>query len=162
MVAMASLTKSADIAYFFEKGDLCQDESQAFMGWINSHPQAAESLYKLSSHTPLKKRNARLFETSDILAWEWAKHVERDTLRYPLDENGVTRMRGSLKALLGGDTKKIRETNVISPTRRGWHITGKELDKFYQQVSEFELLSDHPSDGALRLQFQAASSQELL
>jgi hypothetical protein len=151
MSALAKLATNADIAYFFETGDDYQGESQAFMGWINSHPRVAKRLYGLRSHTPLGKADARLFETADILAWEWAKHVERDSRGHPLDKNGVTRMRGSLKALLGDKLIKSRETNIISPIRRGWHITGMPLERFYRRVSELELLSDHPSEEALQL-----------
>lgn len=148
MAAMARLSGNVDIAYFFERGDKYQGESQAFMGWLGSHGNVAQRLYGMRSHAVLAARDGRLFEMADIFAWEWAKHVARDKARFPLDANGVTRQRGSLRALLGKGLEKSAETNVLSANRRGWHITGAPLARYYQRMAEFELLNDRPSEKA--------------
>ncbi len=135
---MASLTGNADIAYFFEFGDEDQADSAAFTGFIRTRPKLAKRLYGMRSYSILDAADSRLFEMADIFAWEWAKHVERDAAGVLLDENGVTRQRGSLKALLGDGIFKNRETNIISLTRRGWHLTGAPLERYYQRVDEFE------------------------
>jgi hypothetical protein len=149
MAAMAQLTGNEDIAYFFEFGDDRQAESAAFTNYLLTHRNVARRLYGMRAYAVLDAADSRLFEMADILAWEWAKHVERDNARYPLDANGVTRQRGSLRALLGDGIYRSRETNIISTTRRGWHLTGAPLQRYYQRVNEFELLSDRPSDQAL-------------
>jgi hypothetical protein len=149
MVSLVRLSRNADIAYRFESGDKNQGESQSFIAWVASQRDAAQQLYGLRSHAVLDKADSRLFEMADMLAWEWAKHVDRDEARYPLDENGVTRMRGSLRALLGDGLEKSRETNVQSFDRRGWHISGEALVRFYKRAAEFELFIDQPSDQAL-------------
>ena len=159
MVAMAHMTGSADIAYFFEFGDKHQGESQAFMGWIASHPSVARRLYKMRSHRVLSAADCRLFETADIFAWEWAKHVERDKDGKILDANGVTRQRGSLRALLGEGLQKSAETNVTSVNRRGWHITGAPLERYYQRIGDMELLSDQPSEKALELMLASIQTE---
>ena len=158
MAALASLSGTSDIAYFFEFGDKDQGDSAAFTGLIKAHPDLARRLYGMRSYSILESADSRLFEMADIFAWEWAKHVERDKARYPLDENGVTRRRGSLRALLGDELEKSRETNVISTRRRGWHITGEPLERYFRRVAEFELLSDQPSEKALELMRSAIQS----
>ncbi len=158
MAAMARLTRNSDIAYFFESGDKYQGESVAFTGWLKDHAHVARNLYGMRSYSVLDAADCRLFETADILAWEWAKHVDRDRARFPLDGNGVTRQRGSLRALLGDGLTKGVETNVMSASRRGWHMTGAPLENYFQGLDKFELLSDQPSHGAwdrLRAAFQS-------
>jgi len=159
MAAMARLTGGGeDIAYFFEFGDKDQGESAAFTSWIKAHGALSRRLYGMRSHSILDAADSRLFEMADIFAWEWAKHVQRDKNRYPLDENGVTRQRGSLRALLGDGLQKKNETNVLSANRRGWHISGEPLERYFRRVSELELLSDQPSEKALELMRSAIQS----
>lgn len=143
--AMASLARmtggQGGIAYFFESGDEYQGESQAFIAQIAAVPEVARRLYGRRSHAVLDKQDCRLFEMSDILAWEWAKHVQRVANGDP--------MRPSLRALLGEDLQKKGETNVGSAARRGWHLTGAPLEHYFQLANDMELFSDHPSDAAL-------------
>ena len=142
MAALGDLAgTSTSIAYFFERGDEHQGESQEFMRLMHSHPIAAKSIYKMSSHTVLTKADCRLFELSDMLAWEWAKHVERTDASTPI--------RPSLKAILGNDLAKKGELNVKSVNRRGWHMTGAPLERYYSRAREHELFSDSPSPAAL-------------
>jgi len=157
--AMAALGDLAgpgtSIAYFLEHGDEHQGEAREFIRLMTSHPIAAKFIYKMSSHKVLTKADCRLFELSDMLAWEWAKHVERTAASMPI--------RPSLQAILGDDLAKKGELNVKSANRRGWHLTGAPLDRYYSRAWEYELFSDSPSPAALeRLQatfekFQARS-----
>lgn len=149
MVAMGHITGNSDNAYFFEFGDTNQGESATFTAWMQRYPRIARRLYGMRSYAILPAADSRLFEMADILAWEWAKHIERDKARSPLDENGVTRQRGSLRALLGSGLQKDSETNFISANRRAWHMTGAPLQRYYKHAAEFELFSDRPSEEAL-------------
>jgi hypothetical protein len=142
MATLARLAGPAnDIAYFFESGDDNQFESQEFMARLAANAYVAERMYKLRSHAVLKKEDCRLFEMSDIIAWEWAKHIERDA-----EGKG---MRGSLVAILGDGLVQSRPTNILSPTRRGWHITGAPMERYFRRTAEMELLKDEPSAQAL-------------
>lgn len=161
--AMASLSKmcgDSEIAYFFEQGDLYQNESQLFIRHISRMGGgAARRLYKIRSHTVLAKQDSRLFEMSDIFAWEWAKHVERDRARSPLDENGVTRMRGSLTALLGSGIAKSSETDLQSRTRRCLHIRRDRLERYFWKAEKLEVFKDAPSEQALAVMRALAAQQ---
>ena len=142
MAALGDLAaKGTSIAYFFEHGDEHQGESQQFMRLMRSHPIAAKSLYKMSSHTVLIKADCRLFELSDMMAWEWAKHVERT--------GASIGIRPSLRAILGDGLAKDGELNVRSPNKRGWHLTGAPLERYYARAMEHELFSDSPSAAGL-------------
>jgi hypothetical protein len=145
MAAIASLSggPANDIAHFFESGDDNQFESQEFMARLAANALVARRMYKMRSHAVLSKKDCRLFEMSDILAWEWAKHVERDA-----EGKG---MRGSLTAMLGDDCVQSRPTNLISPTRRGWHITGEPMERYFRRAAEMELLKDAPSAEAVAM-----------
>ncbi|NRF72298.1 hypothetical protein HLB44_35505 [Aquincola sp. S2] len=161
MAAMRSLTRNADIAYFFEFGDGDQGDSAAFTNHIRSHRGMAQQLYGMRSYAILDAADSRLFEMADIYAWEWAKHVERDAAKFPIDEKGETRLRGSLRALLGDNLRKTSGTNIASRIRRGWHVTGPVLERYYARVAQFELLSDRPSSQALNWIEQAVATGEL-
>jgi hypothetical protein len=143
MTALAMLAgENSGIAYFFESGDRYQGDSQRFIALLRSTADVAKRLYNLRSHAVLDKEDCRLFEMSDILAWEWAKHVERDAKGLP--------MRKPLEILMGVGLQKSRETNVMSRTGRGLHITGGPLRLYYQRAHECELFSDNPSPQALK------------
>lgn len=131
MGALARLVQGDDgIAYFFESGDDFQTESQNFLRWFVSHPEI--TMYKRRSHTVLRKVDCRLFETTDIVAWEWAKHIER--------QGEGKGMRGSLRALLGDDIRMDIPTNVMSPTRRCWHVTGEPMENYFKQAEALGIL----------------------
>lgn len=145
MAALRMLTGPTDIAYFFESGDKGQGESQGFMGHLKGHASTAKRLYGLRSHSVVSKEDCRIFEMTDVFAWEWAKHVERQ------HGGGETRMRGSLRALLGDELRKDGEMNLISPRLRAWHMTGERMERYFQRAEECEFFSDNPSPRALEL-----------
>lgn len=126
-LAMATLarmiTDTEGIAYFFESGDAYQGESQAFIQAIADVSIVSRQIYKRRSHTVIDKADCRLLEISDILAWEWAKHVERT-------QQGI-HMRPSLVALMGDGLQFKGATNIAASTRRGWHVTGAPLERYF-------------------------------
>ncbi|MDP2331172.1 MAG: hypothetical protein Q8M19_10825 [Reyranella sp.] len=123
------------IAYFFESGDAHQGESQRFISEVVSGPMGA-ALYGCRSHSKLAKTDSRLFEIADIVAWEWAKHIDR------IGE-GKTQMRGSLKALLGEGHSS--EFDFASDSRVMMHMRGPALERFYLRCEETGIFSDHPT-----------------
>ena len=161
MASLRNLSGNADIAYFFEFGDKNQGEAEAFAKHVLSDREVARRLYGMRSYSILDAADCRLFEMADIFAWEWAKHVERDAARFPLDENGQTRIRGSLRALLGDELHEAAGTNITSPTRRALHLTGQQLERYYARVQQLELLRDKPSEQALKWIERAITTGEL-
>lgn len=148
MISLADLIQgNIDVAYFFESGDRYQAESQRFIALVNSFPDAANYLYKLRSFSVLSKKDCRLFEFSDILAWEWATHIERSARK--------EQIRLSMKALLGPDLVKSNEVNLGSRFTRGWHLSGEALELYYARAREFELFSDDPSPEARQRMLEA-------
>jgi hypothetical protein len=135
MCSVADLVdEKTDIAYFFESGDDGQPASQRFIAGLAQYPLTSRGLYKLRSHHVLDKRDSRLFEMSDIAAWEWSKHVQRT-------RQGL-HMRPSLSALLGDRLASSGPTNLKSRTRRGWHLTGEPLAEFYKGLKDRGVFDD--------------------
>jgi hypothetical protein len=136
MAVDRQVSRSRDIAYFFEAGDLHQGDSQRFISTMVSG-EIGRSFYGYRSHSVLKKEDARLFEMTDILAWEWAKHIERV-------REHKTSMRRSLRALLGDGVSG--EFDFASRTRRAFHLHGQPLERYFKQAEELGLFSDRPSE----------------
>lgn len=113
------------IAYFFEKGDKNQAEVSRWWDLVSASPFS--ECYRHFSHTVIKKRDGRLLEMSDIFAWEWAKHMERV-------EDGLN-MRPSLKAILDYDRDGFSSPiDFASETRRAVHLTGRPLERYFDQA----------------------------
>jgi hypothetical protein len=137
-LAMASLGKVAKenrtdsgIAYVFESGDLHQSESQRFISLAVEVPEVKQ-MYSHVSHTVVAKPDARLLETADIIAWEWAKHRER--------LQAGRHMRPSLTAILENGRPGCMDSNgYASASRRAMHVTGQPLARYFDQVREFIL-----------------------
>jgi hypothetical protein len=119
------------VAYFFESGDQYQAQSQRFIASVTAEP-SLKTMYCHKSHTVADKLDARLLETADILAWEWAKHRER--VRSARD------MRPSLRAMLDPETSGIMSPlDFASATRRAVHVTGAPLERYFDKVKRFVL-----------------------
>lgn len=123
--------KGAGIAYVFEAGDQYNGESKKFI----DHALAAgpmRSVYQCRSHGFLEKPDARLLETSDILAWEWAKHIDR------LKEGKAARP--SLRALIDGEVSgaDYKSANYVAQ-----HVTGARLDRFCDKVGRLLAATEH-------------------
>jgi hypothetical protein len=140
-----------DIAYFFEKGDKHQGESQRFIAEAASTP-VGRAMYGCRSYTTLSKTDSRTFEMVDILAWEWAKHIDRIG-------DGQSKMRGSLKALLGEGIAD--QFSFVSPSRHMFHMQGAALERFYARCESVGMFSDNPTPEQLRVLDQILSPSSL-
>jgi hypothetical protein len=119
------------VAYFFESGDQYQAESQYFISLATAEP-LLKTMYCHISHTVADKRDVRLLETADIIAWEWARHQER--VRHN------QHMRPSLLALLDPKSSGIMsKIDFASPSRRAVHLTGKPLERYFKKVKHLVL-----------------------
>lgn len=92
-----------EINYFFELGDQYQPESQRLIGLIASYGLVAHHLYRWRAHALVRKQDCRLFELTDMVAWEWARHVNRHA--------GGHEMRKSLRELIGDVSGSIRPSH---------------------------------------------------
>ena len=81
-----------------------------------------------------------LLEAADILAWEWAKHVERV-------ENGI-KARPSLDALIAAPDKPLgKSLHYESPKFRAMHFPRSALAVFLEKIRKYVLDDDaevHP------------------
>lgn len=111
-----------DVNYVFEAGDLNQNQLRRYIDHATSF-EPMRRVYNARSCVYLEKRQARLLETADVLAWEWGKHVERVRQDAP--------MRPSLRELLGGECGLKCE----SSTAWAQHLTGASLRRFCTKVS---------------------------
>lgn len=144
---------AADIAYFFEKGDEHQTESQAFIAnAVATRPGAF--IYGCRSHALLQKSDARIFEMVDFLAWEWAKHVERVG-------NGTSKMRPSLGAFLNIDPSNTDPLRFASGSRYVLHMRDAKLIRFYERCEELGIFSDSPTPDQLKALHETASQSSL-
>jgi hypothetical protein len=115
--------KDARIAYFIEQGDSDQKYLRRFMRAAENNADAMKD-YCHVSHTIIEKRDARLLETADCLAWEWAAHQRREKKQQP--------MRPSLRYLLW----------ELDGRRRGFqsfkaHLPTEELREAYDRIERF-------------------------
>ncbi len=122
--------RAAGIAYVFEKGDDAQSQSASFIeGAVRYQPMKA--VYQYQSHGYFEKRDARLMEAADLLAWEWAHQIDRS-------RNG-RHVRASLSHMLEGDV------NGIVYKSHKWialHVTGSALERFCDKVGRLLLATD--------------------
>jgi hypothetical protein len=119
------------VAYFFESGDQYQTESQRFIALASNEPLLKE-MYCHKSHTVSDKPDARLLETADIIAWEWAKHQDR--------VRDKRHMRPSLLAMLDpGSSGLMSRADFGSTSRRAVHVTGEPLQRYFDKVKHLVL-----------------------
>lgn len=118
------------IAYWFELGDEYWKAADRYLSKINS-PEAAplRERYALASKAFLPATDARLFEAADIVAWEWAKHVERKAAGQPV--------RPSLIALMDGAPCIVNDKPFCRTDKRAAnHYTGLPVAKYMNDVSQ--------------------------
>ncbi|EWS64935.1 hypothetical protein Y695_01820 [Hydrogenophaga sp. T4] len=133
MSALVGLMDKAEdpsnIAYFIERGDIDQGAAVRFLDSSTSQKAsisdpAIKDHYRHDSHVFIRKESSRLFEMVDIVAWEWAKHMDR-----LIEGKG---MRPSLRAILGKGLSG--ETDFKSPTRRAFHNAGPMFAQYVSDV----------------------------
>ena len=129
--------KGAGIAYIFEAGDQHHGESKKFI----DHALAAgpmRAVYQCRSHSFLEKSDARMLETSDVFAWEWAKHIDR------LKEGKSARP--SLRELVGAEDfgTEYKSSNYLAQ-----HITGAKLERFCDKVGRLLIATEHSEVAAI-------------
>ena len=90
-----------------------------------------KALYQHQSDHFVPKSKARLLETADILAWEWAKHRERIAIG--------RHMRPSLEALLDVKAGVMGPLDFASKTHRAMHLTGAPLEHYFEQAKQLVL-----------------------
>lgn len=123
------------IAYIFESGDEHQDDSDRFIKFATAQKGSPLlDLYQYRSHGYLKKEDARLLETADVLAWEWAKHVERT--------REGKQMRPSLRELVGPDYEVANQIGLKNEKFFCLHVSGMELERFCDKVGRLLLATE--------------------
>jgi len=125
--AMATFGDMTDggLRYHFESGDRYQAQSQQFIAHATAHEPLRQS-YGYAGHAVSRKQDGRLFETADILAWEWAKHIER--MR---EGKG---MRPSLAHLLNEPAGQFHEMRFESLKAKAMHLHGDRLALFARKI----------------------------
>lgn len=130
MHSMGSLTRrrEGEIQYWFECGDRYQGMTARFLSAL-SVPEAAPMRRALSYSTYVlqNKTGALLLQAADLVAWEWAKHVERHA--------AGLKVRPSLAALMGGPCEHDGRPEHRSRNRLGLHCTGMPLQRFYGRMA---------------------------
>lgn len=116
------------IAYFIESGDEFQGQADAYLGHIRRHPHgdAVKGMYQMGAVSILEKSDMRLFDTADVVAWEWARHVGRVRAEEP--------SRKSLVALMGGSAVVNGHPYVSTPSRLAAHYSGEQVQKFFDRM----------------------------
>lgn len=130
---MAVRAEGAGIAYIFESGDEYQSESSRFIDHATQKGSPLREVYQYRSHGYVDKPDARLLETGDVLAWEWAKHIERGRA-------GIG-MRRSLEAMLG-EPAELTERGIRTEKYFCLHVSGAELERFCDKVGRLLLATD--------------------
>jgi hypothetical protein len=124
---LASMANDKDgIHYFIEAGDKDQGQARKYlelqMGIASENPAQ-----RIRSCTIVTKPAAPLLAASDILAWEWCKHVRREK-----DDSTV---RYSLAKLLKEDRETMRgRLGSIASGRLALHHSGEALRFHLYQV----------------------------
>ena len=117
------------VHYWIEKGDDYQGQMLQFVDLV-SKDKHLSSLYSIQSHRAVEKKDARLLESADILAWEWNKHVLRKE-----DDHHV---RKSMRALLKADDMDlVGKLLVKNKTRYAVHYHGPAIEKHMRWASEW-------------------------
>lgn len=124
MIDKASRPKPERVAYFFESGDNYASYAGTYMAGI---PEVIRDKQHYHSHTFVSKGQARLLEAADILAWEWAKHIDR------IQQDNKP-ARPSLEALAGSPIG--RADHLISPTFLARHADAEKLQRWATNLSE--------------------------
>ncbi len=122
--------RAAGIAYMFEKGDDHQSQSANFIECA-VRDQSMKAVYQYKSHGYFEKKDARLMEAADLLAWEWARQIDRS-------RNGK-HVRPSLRHMLDGD---VSGTAYKSGKWSAFHVTGSVLERFCGKVGRLLLATD--------------------
>ena len=93
-----STGRQRQISYIFERGDSGQRGLCRYLDHVQSLDYAAPFLdgYSLNRYSVTGKDEMEgIFHSADLVAWEWAKHVDR--------QRGGHKMRPSLAAMMGGE-----------------------------------------------------------
>lgn len=128
MHAMGSATSQAEhIQYWFELGDEYQGAARRFLTTLNdSKAEPLRRAYSYGSDAFVSKADARLFEVPDVVAWEWAKNIDR----FREGKNS----RPSLEALMGGPCLQDNAPGHHSVGRYARHFTGAPLERFFRKM----------------------------
>lgn len=152
-IAMFTLGRFAEkpsgepqLAYIFESGDEYQAQSARFIEHAAQFQQDIR-MYSCRSHSYVQKGDMRLLETADVLAWEWAKHVNRRAEGKPI--------RGSLAAILG---KKIDGVAYASPAFRCLHMTGPNLERSCSKINQLLQATTKEEIAAIHVSFSGEDS----
>jgi len=119
--------KSHKVDYVFEQGDLYQGRSREYIEYATSFPPI-RYLYAYHSHSYATKQEEMMLQAADVLAWEWAMHVDRCA-------EGKA-VRASLAAILGvrGDAV-IRAEHFRTNRFYLRHVSGAQFQNFCESAS---------------------------
>jgi hypothetical protein len=117
-----------NIAYVFEQGDAFQNDAHLFINQAMKDSDVLRNVYGYRSHGYVLKEDARLLETADVLAWEWAKHVDR--------MKAGQHVRPSLSALIGDGKKPVDSLRYNGQKFFAQHMTGVSLQRFFDFLGQ--------------------------
>lgn len=133
---LAQESDSGDFCQFFEQGDKHQDQSVRFMAAMTKNP-FMKRLYRHRSHAYIAKEDAPLLSCADVLAWEWAKHVERVT--------AGSSARPSLESFLStGKLPLGKSLEYQSPRVYANHLRGDRLKTYFEEIATYILDDNAP------------------
>lgn len=145
MGAMGESVQGQKISYWMEAGDEFYGSAAQFLAHINQpFGKILQDYYAMASAAFLPASKARLFETADIVAWEWAEHIKRT-------QAGNERVRGSLPELMGHPVTMVGKTHVRSESRYAIHYSGEPVTKYMQAMQRLMDASSVEELVALRI-----------
>jgi hypothetical protein len=150
MVKVRGERSEPSVAYIFESGDAFQAQSHQYISASVQKGSVLRDIYSYRSHEYLEKAGARLLESADILAWEWATHIDR--------LNKGQHVRPSIEALMGDPDRHVADRVFAGRKFYGMHISKRGTERFMTfmraillaRSSEevFAILKRHSSDPA--------------
>lgn len=139
--AMSALGRRANnnrpgrqISYVFERGDEGQSGLRRFLAFLGDEPHHRLFLdgYSLDRETVADKKSIEgIFHSSDLLAWEWARHVGRHRRKKP--------MRKSLAELARHHAAASDEYGITLSAGRPFfcrHLSRERLDAYLKFFRE--------------------------
>lgn len=132
-------TSGQRVEYWFEQGDGFQGAARRFVATLaNPHGESLKRSYGQASVRFVSANDARLFGAADLVAWEWARHVDRVKTKQPT--------RRSLAALMGSECVIDDQPGHNTVGRYANHLEGTKLERFF---------------GKLTMMFKATTAEEV-
>ena len=104
-----------------EAGDEHQGEATQYLSFLSQTGLAKDTLF-LRSWGVVQKDDAHILGSADLLAWEWARHIDRLREGKPI--------RPSLQALFADEGRTVESDNYFTSRFRGLHLSAASLQKY--------------------------------